>query len=342
MNRFVGELEQVRTLFGRCIRVNHQKLEEVAHDIAGKELIIPQWREIIFPQEDDDTIIEFLGIINTINFCFTDFETGKQFDVEYPTGSGTIWYGSSAMTAAVKRALDEGYPFFDYQYLRGISEEDLDRIFRYVTTPMPMAREHYQHLKSLGVYFSGENFFKKKMTFASLFREADFYAFHPSKFGTGIVEVLSTCSFYNDRRYINLGRNNSSYTILPFMKRAQLLAMMYYGRAKSSYGALPALQDPEAIGPITDYAVPHVLHALGILEYSLYAEQCISRGGVLAEGCPLEIEIRLQTTFAMRDLLKRINELREQSITMAELDYVIWSRRKEVQGKHHYTYTTAY
>jgi hypothetical protein len=109
------------------------------------------------------------------------------------------------------------------------------------------------------------------------------------------------------------GLHRSSGTILRFEKRAQLMAMMYHGRAMSST-VLPRLDDFADVGPIADYGVPRALHSLGILKYAAELERQIASGSMIERDSIAEQEIRSQAVQAQLKLLAALNQLRESKI----------------------------
>jgi hypothetical protein len=142
-------------------------------------------------------------------------------------------------------------------------------------------------------------------------------------------------SFRDESRHIKTG------TVLKFEKRAQLLAMMYQGRALAST-ILGPLSDFASLGPIADYSVPRALHAQGILRYSAELERQIVSRSILAKDSIAEQEIRAQATNAQIMLLNEINSLRRSVLTFLELDYKLWMLGRGVETPHHLTKTTAY
>ena len=334
MNTYVDSIKPTwqNTKF---VSLNEAALEKTAQEFAKRELSLPDWRSPILPAEDDETFLEFIGVSSAIDFCFTDFNTHKNFDVEYPQGSGHIWYSSDAMTASLMRALDEGIPILDPGFLaHDLNEKMAALIFQHVTTPIPMLKERVENLKDVG-YILGRKLYGID-SFDQLFRQADYRVFNN---GRGIAEVLPSI-FKSYRDFTKLQEGGQ----LQFYKRAQLLPMIYHGRSMASNGALALLKDPESIGPITDYQVPKVLRSLGILYYHPKLASKIDKGQEIPENSQMDIEIRVQTTHGMCKLLKRINLIRpaDKQITMPELDYPIWSAGEVSQYRHHYTRTTNY
>lgn len=297
---------------------------------AKKNFSMPSWREPVFP-DSDENIIEFLGIVNSINFCFTDFRTGKKFDVEYPKGSGKIWNGSFGMAACFKRALDDGLPILDPHFLAELTENRAKCIFRHLTTPIPMLKERVSNLRNVGKAIERRN-----MNFQKNFEVCKY------KFLDIVETIVNLFASYEDVSQYR-GR------CIKFYKRAQLFPMVYHGRAISSDGVLKPIADPENFGPIADYEVPKVLRGCGVLRYSKKLAAKIDNGEIIPKDSPEEIEIRAQTIIAMSRLLENINCLKRgwqlKEITMAELDYAIWSMGSNTKfrsRRHHCTYTTAY
>jgi len=318
----------------KLVFIDHERIEKYATELAQKTLQVPAWRDPVYP-ESDDKIIEFLGVINSVNFCFTDFKTHKKFDIEYPEGSGKIWSGAYGMTMCFKRALDEGTPVLDPQFLMNLSEKDAEHIFRYKNTAIPMLQERIANLRNIG-HMLGDTLAGFN-SFTEIFRLMNF------KF----LDIVGALSRYFPPSYLDYSYLNIR-TIF-FNKRAQLFPMMYHGRALSSEGRLQPIRDPENFGPIADYECPKFKRARGILRYHPELAKKVDNGVVIPKNSPMEVEIRAQDVNSSEDELKKINAIRLtaglEPITHAELDYVNWSSGRAPEYKalrHHYTYTTAY
>ena len=338
MNPFV-ESQKVVWENPRYVFINERALEDLACKMANDNLPAPTWRDKygIYP-EDDDVMVEFLGMTNAINFCFTDFKTDKKFDAEYPVGSGKIHKGAFAMAACVRRAMDEGLPILKYDWLTDLKEEQAAHIFRCHLTAISMLKDRVLNLRNVGCVLCHNT--ARFKSFKELFEACDYRLFNN---GRGFLEVLPRWfSSYQDACLWNNGRN-----LLQFQKRAQLFALMYQGRALSSGGRLPLLRDPEKIGPIADYQVARALRFLKVITYHLDLAQMVDSGKVIEKNSRMEIEIRaIGVTQVVCQLLERINVLRKElgktPITMAELDFALWTAGRNVSQRHHYTYTMAY
>jgi len=313
--------------------IDYAKTFALAQKFVSQDLKMPSWREPVYP-ESDENIIDFLGVINSVNFCFTDFNTHKKFDIEYPENSGKIWSGAFGMTMCFKRALEEGIPVLDPRFLINLTEKDAEYIFRHKNTAIPMFYERFFNLKNVG--FMLYNSYLGFDSFTQIFKQNNFRFLD-------IVDQLSygfssyrDSSFLGDRRIL-------------FCKRAQLFPMMYHGRALSSGGGLQPIRDPENFGPVADYEVPKILRMFGAICYLPELAAKVDNGVVIPKDSSEEIEIRAMTVVAMAQLLDYINCERQEKnlkkITMAELDYAVWNMGRGPEYKalrHHYTYTTAY
>jgi hypothetical protein len=77
---------------------------------------------------DADVIMDFILVINTINFAFSHFETGVKLQAEH---LGKLWCDS------VHPAVLARIPFFDGAYLSAVTREQLGAVFLgNVATPM--------------------------------------------------------------------------------------------------------------------------------------------------------------------------------------------------------------
>lgn len=85
-----------------------------------------------------------------------------------------------------------------------------------------------------------------------------------------------------------------------------------------------------------DYQIPNVLRALGILKYSDALASKIDQGHLIDEHSPEEKAIRSASILAIEELSK------SQGVSVADVDFWIWLKRKEPKTPFHLTNTTAY
>jgi Potential Queuosine, Q, salvage protein family len=131
----------------RDVRTNYKKIVEVASWMAHEALPMP---EFVLPhgvgQDDPDEAIDFILVADVIDTAFTDFEGHEKFEVDY---AGKHWSDSEAEFACIKRALDNGIPFLDGNYLARITRGELNEVFK-GNIEMPMLHEKLEVLQQTG------------------------------------------------------------------------------------------------------------------------------------------------------------------------------------------------
>ncbi len=304
----------------QAVKINIEKLDEYAQIWAQEDLPIPDWRMPVYLEADDNAFIQFLGIGNALNYCFSNPKTKQKYETEY---LGKLWRGAFGMWAALKRAHDEGVPILDPNFLERIDTEEVKHIFT-GNPELPMFRARANSLR-----LAGQALLNNFGSYAELFRRCDYRAFNS---GIGIIDKLVR----HDSGYSDTAFFKPTNTVLRFHKRANLFVMMYHGRALSSNGALPPIKDAEDLTPPADYEVPKALRHLGILEYSLELANAVDSGIEIPAHSQWEQEIRSQTVAAMVSLCQKSGK----SITA--IDFKVWLEGKSSLNPHHLTATTAY
>lgn len=320
MNPYIDDICEAAEC-SKDVIINTKNLRGYAARLKRRELPVPDWRMPVFPEADDETFIQFLGVGNAINFCFTDMDTKRKYATEW---DGKEWQGAFGMWAALKRALGEGAPVLNPYFLALLDGEDAEEIFS-GEPPLPLFQERIDCLHSAGTSLC-RNF---NEIYADLFRRCNYRAFNN---GEGIVEQLVRYDpAYRDSTFYRPVRRN-----LHFHKRANLFVVMYQGRALSSNETLPLIEDAYDLTPPADYEVPRALRYLGILEYSDELAETVDSQTEIPASSRWEFEIRTQTVAAMRALCERSGK------PIAALDYMVWLAGREGNKPHHLTKTTAY
>lgn len=117
----------------RNVKINHDGLQHVAKLIYehlkndGQRKQMQQWREhVLHPQTPNEDAIATIFLIDCLNFSFWPDE-GQKYTISY---NGTPYTGYFALCAAVKRAIDNGIPLADAQFMSNVTIEQLDEIFK--------------------------------------------------------------------------------------------------------------------------------------------------------------------------------------------------------------------
>lgn len=309
----------------KYVLVDEERLKKVAEDFAKEDLKTPNWREAVYPEDDDKLFVDFLGLNSAINFCFMDPWTKESYQTEY---RGKVVPRAFGMSASLMRALEEGISILDCRWLKNVTLEDMKYVFRGLA-PMPLLNERLEIFHEVGRVLEQ----KYGGHFYNLFEEAKYQAFTLDR--KGIVDRLirDFPSFW-DASWYTLDEDH----LLEFHKRAQLYATMYQGRALDSNGKLPLIQDAADLGPPADYRVPQVLRHLGILKYKNSLARKVNSQKIIKKDSLEEQEIRGQMIYVMVKICELLNTW------IGPVDFRIWyAGTKMVGGKpHHLTPTIAY
>ncbi len=323
----VAVLESLKPVIAasRFVQTVPEKIAEHAGYMAYEELPLPEWRASNLMEEDTERTSMFFFVGNSVNFAFTDFERHVIFEVSY---RGRIWWDADAMMASLCRALDDGRPILDGNYLAKIRRNDLEEIFR-GNIEMPMLDERVKILREVGATLVE----KYQGQFHNFLREGSRRVYDR---GEGILErlVREFPSFHDASTYE--GRQ------VIFHKRAQLLLYMLHGRLSGK--GLFRLEDPEGLTAFADYIVPVALRLMGILRYTPSLEEKINHRQLIPRHSPEEVELRAHSLYATSLLRQEINRRRppDRQIITPQVDSRLWTHYHTTFWPHHLTVTTAY
>ena len=302
--------------------IDDEKLRSLASALASTALTTPNWRLPVYPQDDDDRFVQFIGVQNALNFCFFNPEVGSKFYVDY---QDQIWGGATALCAALLRALDSGIDILDSAVLANLSMKDANQIFAPYGAPLPMLSERVALLNSLKPSLA-----PYEGSFANVIRASDYDAVQT------IERLVAFPAYGTDRDLWP-----RSHEPIAFDKRARLFTIIYEGRARDSE-TLPTLSSVDQIGPAVDYQLPRYLRSEGVLVYGTDLAAKVDSQTLIAPGSEEELVLRSATGEVCRLLVDEINAKRTSPISMVELDFAMWVGGRQAKGNHHLTLTTAY
>lgn len=310
----------------RDVWTDRDRIAAVAGWMAYEELPLPQYLGGFPVSGGRERIVDFTMTAASIDFAFTDFDTGRRFEVDR---AGSTWSDSDALFACLHRALEAEIPVLDGHFLSEITTERLGEILRGSIT-IPMLAERAEILRQVGevlVREFGGRFTGLVDAAANRLHSAD---------GTGIVDLLTSriarfddVSPYGDRR-------------VRFDKLAQLAVWMVH----TSLGGQPGfpLTDLDQMTAFADYIVPVGLEVLGIVHYSPALAETIAAGRMVERDSTQEVEIRAHTVTAIALLTDAINLIRpaDRQVVMAQVDARLWTHYHTTFRPHHLTRTIMY
>jgi hypothetical protein len=246
-------------------------------------------------------------VLDALNFCFWSErpDPGDRWKVTY---HGETIDGYWALAAALKRAIEEGYPLTDPTYLESISASDLATILRPATPggeQIPLFGNRLANLQELG---RGLNAIGGGEPAANLVTEAGGSAVALVQRVVDLFPSFNDIAFYRGRE-------------VRFYKRAQILisdlAGAFEGRGFGKF------HDFAALTAFADYKVPQVLRQLGILRYDPALAARIASRALLPAGSEEEIEIRAATIWGVEYLRRALASL-GRVLPASDIDWLLW------------------
>jgi len=268
----------------------------------------------------DDQKLAFLFVFNSISFSY--WGNPKWL---VPLEGNDHPRGTFCMLASLRKAVADGRPILNPEYLATIRREEVAEILR-GTTEIPMLSERCAILRELG-----EGTIKWRGKFANFIEAARSDALDL------VLIVRSAFPSFTDASFIG-----DNYKLqVDFYKRAQLLVSDIHTVFRGNgYGNLSRVEELTACA---DYILPMVLRHFGILVYNQTLAEQVDGGIQIPKDDQKEIEIRANTIFAVELLREELRE-RFPGITSMDLNDYLWLARTEIleHVKHHLTRTTAY
>lgn len=329
---------------GRFVRVNYERAQEVTPRLCVGEPELPAWDFPPYLATADTPAgleegLQYLLVLNAINFCFTDIATGARYAGWCPAGApkegvdppkhgrfpqGQGYYQGASLVAA--RINEHWEAFRDPQFLMYVRESDL--LSKYLVGedgPIPFAMFRGFHLNELGSYLL-------RMP-AHLGTLSGFLMRAPT--GRHAAEVLAQDL-------------PAAYGADPFLKRAQLFVQMAAGRIAAHKKRQPSHHWLASLTVPADYRVPQALRALGILDYMPPLAKAVDGHQEIPSGSAAELEIRAATVLAVDYMTITVG----QPWAPAHIDERLWKMgRNEGEyghllqlrnAPHHLTGTTNY
>ncbi len=272
-----------------------------------------------------DDIMDVTFLETTLNFAFTDFDTGIKYEVAQ---DGRLHSDTDGMAVRIQEAIGKGIPLLNGEFLASITRTDLESIFL-ANIEMPMLDERVAILNAVGATLVDryDGCFHRFIRDCAPAMYAD---------GDGILERLVV----EFPRFDDISNYHGS--TVKMYKLAQLGLWMLH-RALHTYGDWQ-LTDLADMTAFADYIVPVGLHLMGILEYTADLDNRIGRGVEIGRDSDEEIEIRAHTLYATALLTDEMNAIRPEGkqLMIPQTDYRFWKTYHATFQPHHLTKTVMY
>ena len=270
------------------------------------------WYDRYHFHDGTERTVNWLLVLDALNFCFWAEKDSPRWRIEY---RGELLNGYWAEAASLTRAVEEGIPLWDAEYLSTMSSDVLAHIFRGEEN-IPLFEHRLQHIHEVGCIllerFQGQ--------FARAVEQAQ-----GSAVQLALLLTKNFSSFYDVASY----RTHE----VRFFKRAQICVADLFGSFHGkSWGAF---YDLDKLTAFADYKLPQILRHFEVLEYDPTLAERIDNQKLLEQGGEEEVELRAATVWAC-ELLRREITSRGHPITAAEIDQRLWLLSQNVTGMRPY------
>lgn len=319
----LGILKSTRTVveLGENVWINQDQIEQLSKRwIQEEKSDSPLWDEQYHFFDGTARTVNWLLLLDALNFCFWAEKDQPRWTITY---QNQTLNGYWAEAAALKRAVEEGIPLWDAEYLTTLSEEAMASIFR-GSTMIPLFEQRVQHAREVGRVLL-ENYDGQ---FTNAIEQAERNA-------VKLVLLL-------ERDFPSF-RDVSSYRghTVRFLKRAQItvadISGSFHGQGWGNFSE----QDQLTI--FADYKLPQVLRDYNVLEYQAQLADAIDNKELILPGSEEEVEIRACTIWAC-ELLRQAMQRLGQRVTAADIDMQLWllGQRSDEMKPYHRTRTIYY
>ncbi|NDD30551.1 MAG: hypothetical protein EB084_20010 [Proteobacteria bacterium] len=283
---------------------------------------VPEWNRALHYFDGTRASANYVLVLDALNFCFWPDPGQPRWTVAYRDRPHTGYW---ALSAALKKAAEEGVPVLDAGWLAEVDRSAVERLLRGVEGEIPLMEHRVTHLQEVGRVLAS----RYDGQFANMVEDVGFDAVDLA------LRVAADLSSFDDAAVYDGER-------VPLFKRAQIVAVDLFGTFDGAdCGRLTRL---EALTAFADYKVPQVLRRLGVMRYDAALADVVDREVHIAPNDPMEVEIRAATV----DAVERIRAglaTRGHGARAFEIDWFLWQlgqQRHADDRPYHKTRTVFY
>lgn len=307
------------------VHVNEEKIGQIADWMAYEEFAEPDGSMLFDFGNDPDVLMDYTFVVNTMNFAFTDFDSGIKFETDY---QGKRWCDSEAALACIHRAIHRGIPFFTGDYLAALTRKDLEEVFA-GTIEMPMLDERVRVFNEVGATLVD----RYQGRYSNFVKSCA-----PRLYGSGegILERLTS----DFPRFRDVSMYNGREVHIYKLAQLGIWGMHLTLKPRKAW----QLEDAHMLTAFADYIVPVGLRVMGIFEYAPSLEEQINSLHEVPRDSQAEIEIRANSIYSIARLTDEINRRRPgmQPLLQPQVDFRFWKTYHATHWPHHLTRTVMY
>jgi hypothetical protein len=302
--------------------------------LGALEALADRWSASPWPEEAGLDALHFTDgswrtanwvlVLDALNFCFWAEPGEPRWRVEW---HGQVHDGYRALAAALTRALDEGHPLWDAEYVARLDAPTLSAILRPVSgdPEIPLFKQRLANAREAGGTLLAR--------YGGRFTTAVEAASHDA---VELVRLLAReFPSFDDVAQWHAER-------VPFYKRAQI-CVADVSAAFHGWG-IGAFQHLEYLTAFADYKLPQLLRQQGVLVYAPKLARHVDGYELIAAGSDSEVEIRAATVWAVELLRRRLVERGLQRLA-SQIDYRLWAESQYLGAQaqpYHRTRTMYY
>ncbi len=301
------------------VQIHHEKIKQIANKWVAEDIEVPaRSSEDILNIKDERKILDYLIILDTINFCF--WSQREKWNIRY---RGRKYDGYFAMSLSLKRFFEENPEKANFDYFLKVSFRDFCQIFS-GRGELQFLKERWNSVRAVSRIllekYSGDS--------------RKFIAAGRHKFSILVPKIYKELpTFYDVANY----EGKKVY----LLKRAQILAAdicFAFGNKR-----IGRFDDLNYLTAMPDYKLPQILRYWDILTYSRGLENKIKNKILILAGSKEEIEIRAATVWAV-EFLKEELAKRGKKLYSYEIDWILWvkSQKEKIKSNYHLTKTIYY
>jgi len=284
------------------IRINQERVREIARKWTKSKLIVPSWPfKYHLQTRNQKKMLDYLILLDAINFCF--WSKKKKWQIKY---KGKKYDGYFALSLALRKFFEENPEKANLNYFSKIPFKEFKEILQdgknllFLEKRWQIARAVSKTL--IERYENSENFVKSAKQEISIL----------------VSKIYQELPFFDD---ISNYKGEEIY----FLKRAQILAADIWGAFRGR--EIGHFKDLDYLTCFPDYKIPQILHHFGILEYSSALEKKIKNKIIIPKGSIQEIEIRSGTVWGIEYLKNALEKLGKRFYSF-EVDWILWNKNQ--------------
>lgn len=264
-------------------------------------LPVPEWNRDLHFFEGTEKSANYVLVLDALNFSFWADPEEPRWKIDY---RGRELQGYWALSAALKRAVEDGVPLLEASWLAEATRPQVEQLLAGTQGEIPLMAARQAHVNEVGRVLLE----RYDGLFTNMVEDVRHDAVDLA------LRVASELTSFNDVTTYSEMR-------VPIFKRAQILPVDLYGTFDGrAWGNLRRLDELTAFA---DYKVPQVLRRQGILRYDDELAEIVDHERHIVPGDPMEVEIRAATVDAV-ERMRAVMAARGQEVRAFEIDWLLW------------------